>query len=682
MADRSSRRPRRSRSSLPHHQPRAHVRPRPGAPRRQPPVSPKARAIALSALGIGVVVILALTAIVLIGPGRESPADRLDRFLHEWSRGADAAAARATDAPANAAAALRANRAGLDGARLRAERVGDVDEDGDSASARVRMTWQVPAIGAFSYTTRVGLREQGDDWVVRWAPTVVHPALKRGQRLGTTRTPQPRGKLLDRDGYALVEERPVKRVGVIAGEIDDPAATAQAIADVVEIDPRPFQRAIEHGGRAQFVEAISLRPEDYAPLEAELVAIPGARTLDATAQLAPTRGFGRALLGDVRELSAEQLRRLGPQYAIGDVGGQWGLEAALERELAGTAARAIVVRAADGSPTKTLERVKGTRARNVRTTLDADVQAAAEQALDSLDDEARAALVAVQPSTGDVLAVGNRPLDDSFDRALDGQYPPGSTFKIVTTDALLEGGVVRPDTTVDCPTTIDVGGRPFKNFEGGGGGEEPFSSAFAESCNTAFVGLADRLGRGALPEAGRRFGLGMRFDLPVPAYGGQVPEPRDLAATAAAMIGQDRNLASPLGMAGVIATVADGSWRPPRLLADDPRVDGTPLDPAITEQLRDLTREVVTSGTGTALAGLAGEPHGKSGTAEYGSGDPPPTHAWFVAYRDDVAVAVLVEGGRAGGEVAAPVASDFFEALDAGVTPETLAESQALSTEG
>ncbi len=213
------------------------------------------------------------------------------------------------------------------------------------------------------------------------------------------------------------------------------------------------------------------------------------------------------------------------------------------------------------------------------TTLDADVQAAAEQALDSLDDEQRAALVVLQPSSGDILAVGNRPLDDSFDRALDGQYPPGSTFKIVTTDALLRSQSRQTRTRPSPARRRSTSAAAlFKNFEGGGGGDEPFSSAFAQSCNTAFVGLADRLSAGALPEAGERFGLGARFDLPVPAYGGQVPEPSDLAATAAAMIGQDRNLASPLGMAGVIATVADGSWHPPRLLADDPRVDGTSAD--------------------------------------------------------------------------------------------------------
>lgn len=652
------------------------------ARRQPPPPSPRARIVALSALGAGVVLIVVVAAVVLLGGGGDddSPSKRLDAFLADWSRGEDATAAQLTTAPARAATALRDNRSGLDGARLTATVVGDVREQGDRASARVRMRWQVPEIGSWSYATRVGLRDTPDGgWRVRWAPTVVHPGLDGDSRLGTVRAAQRRGRILDRGGAALVEARDVKRVGVIAGEIRDPAATAQAIADAVEIDPRPFEAAIRSGGREQFVEAITLRPEDYDAIEGTIAAIPGAKVLDATAELTPTRGFGRALLGDVRELSAEQLRRLGGSYAVGDVGGQWGLEAAFERELAGTPSRTIVIRV-NGTPSEQLLARRGVAGRDLRTTLDGDVQAAAEEALGSLDDTQRAALVAVQPSSGDVLAVANRPIDDSFNRAFDGQYAPGSTFKVVTTEALLEGRVVTPETTVDCPTTIDVGGRSFKNFEGGGGGEEPFADAFAESCNTAFVSLADRLAPDALTTAGRLFGLGERFDLPVPAYGGQVPRPRDLTATAAAMIGQDRILASPLGMAGVIATVADGSWRAPRLVADDPRSDGTPLDGAIVDQLRDLTRQVVTSGTGTALAYLSGEPHGKSGTAEYGSGDPPPTHAWFIAYRDDVAVAVLVEGGRAGGEIAAPIAEEFFSAIDAGTTPETLAAADTTTT--
>ena len=100
-----------------------------------------------------------------------------------------------------------------------------------------------------------------------------------------------------------------------------------------------------------------------------------------------------------------------------------------------------------------------------------------------------------------------------------------------------------------------------------------------------------------------------------------------------------------------------------RLLAGDAWRAGAPLDTGELETLRDLTRAVVTDGTGTALAGIPGDVHGKSGTAEYGGGNPPPTHAWFIAYRDDVAVAVLVEDGRSGGSVAAPIAARFFSAL-------------------
>src|SRR3954468_7961750 len=128
------------------------------------------------------------------------------------------------------------------------------------------------------------------------------------------------------------------------------------------------------------------------------------------------------------------------------------------------------------------------------------------------------------------------------------------------------------------------------------------------------------------------------------------------------MTARPRLRASPLAMAGVAATVADGRWRAPRLLAGAPSRAAAPIDPAVRDGLRQLMRQVVTSGTGTALASLPGVVAGKSGTAEYGSGDPPPTHAWFIAYRGDLALAVLVEKGRSGGAVAAPLAARFFTA--------------------
>jgi len=258
--------------------------------------------------------------------------------------------------------------------------------------------------------------------------------------------------------------------------------------------------------------------------------------------------------------------------------------------------------------------------------------------------------VAVEPATGDILAVANRPTDDGYDRALEGRYPPGSTFKVVTTAALLRAGL-DPGEIVDCPRTVNVGGRSFKNFEGNAQGAVPFSQDFAQSCNTAFASLTERLQPDALTRTARDFGLD------------DVPPGRDLVERAAAMIGQARILASPLQMAGVAATVADGRWHEPRLISTDEKQAGPELAAGEVDTLRDLTRAVVTGGTGTALASVPGDVHGKSGTAEYGSGDPPPTHAWFIAYRDNVAIAVLVENGRSGGSVAAPIAARFFSAL-------------------
>jgi cell division protein FtsI/penicillin-binding protein 2 len=184
-----------------------------------------------------------------------------------------------------------------------------------------------------------------------------------------------------------------------------------------------------------------------------------------------------------------------------------------------------------------------------------------------------------------------------------------------------------------------------------------------QSCNTAFVGLSKRLELGVLTRVARDYGLGEKPDLPLAAATSKVPEASDPVARAAMMIGQDRIVASPLAMAGVAATVADGRWRSPRIVSTDLPRSGPALDDGERAVLRELMRSVVTSGTGTALAAVPGEVAGKTGTAEYGSGDPPPTHAWFIAFRGDLAIAVLVENGRSGGSVAAPIAARFFQAL-------------------
>ena len=462
---------------------------------------------------VAVVVLLVVPAL-----SGEGPEEAVDAFLSDWSRGDDRAAAQATDQPRAALAAFAANRNGLDRARLSARRR-SVSEDGDSATARVRMEWTVPGIARWAYDTRVALGKKDDEWQVRWAPTVIHPDLDPDTRLGTTRAPGKRGAIRDRDGRALVTARPVVRVGVVAGDVKSPRRTAVAIDDVVDIDVNGLVRAIRGAGPEQFVPAITLREEDAAPLEARLEAIRGVELVAGEDQLAPTKEFGHALLGSVGPATAEQLKKLGPGYAPGDEVGQWGLEARYEKQLAGTAERKVVIRAR-GVPIDTLVTRRGRAGRSLRTTIEREVQAAAEEALGP--GRRNAALVAVEPSTGDILAVANRPVDSSYDRALEGRYAPGSTFKVVTTAALLRRGL-RVDDVVDCPKTTNVGGRSFRNFEGSAAGPVPFAVDFAQSCNTAFVSLARRLRPRDLPRAGRDYGLGRKPALALPAPAASIP---------------------------------------------------------------------------------------------------------------------------------------------------------------
>ena len=624
-----------------------------------------ARVVAVVAL-LGIVGVIAY---LMLGGGAPDPEEKLDEFLSAYEAQDYAAAAGLTNAPgSDVAERLEANVVGLDGATLDAE-VLEVEEDEATATASVRMSWDVPGIGEFAYDNdEIELEGDGpedeDYWKIRWDPTVVHPALdSAGTRLGTTREYADRAPILDRDGAKLVIPRPVIEIGVIQRGLDDAqiAAAVDAIAQNTEADAKALTASLEAAESPDsFVPAITLRQEEFAEIEDVLGPIPGIEFGGRELPLAPTKEFARALLGSVGPITEEQLGELGAPYAVGDNVGQSGLQLEYEKQLAGTPDRAVITRLADGTPADTLYEVEGERGKALRTTLDGDVQVAAEEALGS--GGGVRALVAIEPSSGDVLAAATRPVDDAFNRALEGQYPPGSTFKVVTTEALLAAGL-DPDETVDCPPTITVGGRSFRNFEGSAAGAVPFRTDFAESCNTAFISLADRLEPQALPDAGELFGFGRKESSAVTIYSGDVPEPTDEVEEAASMIGQGRILASPVVMAGVAAAVADGRARAPRVLASDPREAGPPIPEAELTELRSMMRDVVTQGTGTALAGLPGEPIGKSGTAEYGSGVSPPTHAWFIAARDDVAVAVLIEDKPSGGEFAAPVAARFLEGI-------------------
>jgi hypothetical protein len=367
-----------------------------------------------------------------------------------------------------------------------------------------------------------------------------------------------------------------------------------------------------------------------------------------------------SILGRVAPATAEQAVALGAPYREGQSIGVSGLQATQERLLAGTPTAEI--RLLDGDAlVQVLLRVDGTAPTSLRVTLDPRVQALAQTALEGAAEGKLAALVAIRPSTGDVLAAASRPTN-GFDRALVGRYPPGSTFKVVTTIALLTKGV-SPDEIVTCPADVVVGGRKFVNAEGHVLGPIPFRRAFAESCNTAFVQLAQRLKPEELRAAAVSVGFGRDPALGAPAATSEMPVPSSTVELAASAIGQARVLATPLEMASVAAAVAAGGYRPPRLVATGPPPPLVPFAPGVAATTAELMGLVVTSGTGTA-ARLAGTPvAGKTGTAEFGTEDPPHTHAWFIAFRGDLAVAVLVEDGGFGGDVAAPIAAAFFRSI-------------------
>jgi cell division protein FtsI/penicillin-binding protein 2 len=611
-----------------------------------------------------IVVVVGAVVVVLLsrGGGDHAPsaADVAATFTTRWSAGHDGGAAVQTDVPVAALRALRADRAGLDGARVHAV-PGPTTVHGERATTPLAVTWTIPRIGRWAVRTTLRLRRATDGtWRVHFTPAVAGPHLTPGTRLGTEATRLPRAAILDRDGRALVRARPVVEVGLQRDRVHDVTASARALAAAVDVDEGALARRLRGAGPREFVLAITLRAADYARVAARVRAVPGVATVDATAPLTPSRTFARALLGAVGPATADQVQASGGRLADGDQTGQWGLEQQFDARLLSKVQRRIVVRDADGAVVRVVHTVPGSAGRPLRTTLSRRAQDAAEAALGATSKNE--ALVVVQPSTGDVLAVANRPTSSTFDRALTGAYAPGSTFKIVTADALLGAGIL-PSTPVPCPPTTTVDGRSFRNFEGEASGSPDFAQDFAISCNTAFIGLAGRLGGAStLTTVAKRFGLGVAVHGGVPMAASHVPPATSATGRAAMMIGQDRITASPVAVAGVAATVADGRWHAPRLLADDPHVSGPPLGDDERNTLATLMRGVVERGTASALAGVAGEPAGKTGTAEYGTGDPPPTHGWFVAYRGDLALAVLVEHGVSGATAAVPIAARFFAA--------------------
>ncbi len=311
----------------------------------------------------------------------------------------------------------------------------------------------------------------------------------------------------------------------------------------------------------------------------------------------------------------------------------------------------------------TAARFAATPGRSVQTSIDMRYQLAAAHAVAGAATAKPVDMVVLQPSTGRVLAVVERP--GGFDRALQGIFPPGSTFKVVTASALAKKGL-RPSSAVQCPPTVTIGGRTFHNFDNEHLGRTSLLNAFAVSCNTTFAMLAaQHLTGSALRSTAQEFGFNQKPALGIPAVLGRFSTPHQPVDLAADAFGQGTDLVNPLSQAAEAAAIENGTWRPPQLVvspAPAQRARPRKLGSALLGSLRPMMRAVVTSGTAAGV-GFPPGVYGKTGTAEYGSGSNPPSHAWFIGYRGDLAFAVLVEGGGLGADASAPIANAFLRRL-------------------
>ncbi|MEV8639051.1 penicillin-binding transpeptidase domain-containing protein [Streptosporangium sp. NPDC051023] len=369
-------------------------------------------------------------------------------------------------------------------------------------------------------------------------------------------------------------------------------------------------------------------------------------------------GGGRIAFKEIPAPAAEPVTDSGAPFPH-DSGAESyrGLFGADSEETTGYALEAI---RADGSR-KELASFRPPHAKEVRTTVSRPVQAAAARALDGVDRPA--AIVAIQPRTGAVLAVVDRlGAGNGGQNAFRGYYPPGSTFKVVTATALLAAGL-DPDTPVRCPATYTPPRARTIHNAGGHAAPGPvtLTTAFAVSCNTTFVEQAGRLLANGddLVRAAELFGFGK--DLEVSGVCGRIRTPADEDELASDAIGQGSVEASPLCMALVAAAVQDGSWRWPVLVPGrSPSVKPVPLPQKTVTGLRTMMRAVVSDGGTAASGGLPSGTAGKTGTAEAAGGK---EHAWFIGYRGELAFAVLVENGGSGAEGAVPIAARFLKAL-------------------
>lgn len=539
--------------------------------------------------------------------------------------------------------------------------------------------------------------------------------LSEKNRLRVRVAAAPRGILYDRNGVPLVDNRPAFTLSVIPREMEDQQAVLARLAVLLKI---PYAELTEALDRVPPDSPMPVRLrrgltlEEVTRVEEWKLELPGV-VVEVEPQRAYSTGrFAAHILGFVREASEEQVRH---GHRRGDMVGQSGIERLLDDYLRGRDGGERIEVDAFGRPVQLLRRQEPVPGAQVVTTVDWRIQELVER---TMSGRAGAAVV-LDPRNGDILAMASDPAFDLeqftgplgretwlrlvrdpqtplLNRALQGQYAPGSLFKIVVAAAGLQEGSLTPADRTYCNGEFQLGRRVFKDWKEGGHGHMDLRLALVHSCNVFFYRAGLKVGVEAMARYARAFGLGAPTGIALQGeQPGLVPfleSPRGRRArawqagdTVNLSIGQGRLLVTPLQVARLMAAVANGGilWKP-RLVQRVEQAGGqliyaaasqmsghVDLSPVVWEFLRQSLWGVVNEGGTGAAAQLPGlEVAGKTGTAQIvaksraARGE---EHAWFAAYAPahdpQVVVVVLVEHGGRGGQVAAPLARKILQGI-------------------
>ncbi len=524
-----------------------------------------------------------------------------------------------------------------------------------------------------------------------------------------------RGNILDRSGRLLAGVEPSFNIGVVLKDVKDVEgliAKLSSLLDETSTDIR--MRLVSSKDQPSYLPVIVKRNaswDEVARVESRLYRLPGVVVEVAPARQYPYGTIAPHLLGYLGEVSLEQLKSGNFPHAVpGDLVGKSGIELKFERKLAGRSGYKMIEVDAKGRMVKVLKVQKPLPGKDIQLSINLDLQLAAEDALSGKS----GALVALDPRNGQILAMASSPKFDPrifargltrpewkqlndpvltplVNKAIQGQYAPGSTFKIVMAAAGLSEHAITPYSTFFCNGSMKLGRRRFRCWKRGGHGQTSLYKALVQSCDVYFYNVGLKLGIDKISRYAFDFGFGKKTGIELPGEkSGFVPtrrwkrrrfkEPWQKGETLNYSIGQGFLLVTPLQLARMIAAVGNGGrlYRPEYILDEPPDPESrVQVSPAILSSIRKILVGVTEDRHGTARTCLIPGIHvaGKTGTAQvikqkkrresekmaWKYRD----HALFVAIapadHPQIAVAVIIEHGGHGGSAAAPVAKEVIE---------------------